>query len=130
MVRRQVDPMMVVTMRWIARIVGTLMVVLFAVFFVGESLGGDGPFPVGSLTLVEWLEMVALLIMSAGALLAWRWEALGGALSLGGGLAFNVVESLGGGGVELTWFAVVFVVIGGLFLACSYLSESAIRERV
>jgi uncharacterized membrane protein YhdT len=119
----QADSMMITLMRWLARLVGALMVVLFVVFFVGESLGGDAP---GHLTLGEWLEMAALLIMLAGALLAWRWEAVGGALSLGGGLAFNVVESLGGGRVELVWFAVAFMVVGALFLLCGY--HSARRE--
>jgi hypothetical protein len=129
MLHRQADPMAIAIIRWLARIGGALMVVLIAVFFVGESLGGDGPLPVGSLAVGECLEMAALLIMAAGALLAWRWEAVGGALSLGGGLAFNAVESLGGGRVELVWFALVFVVIGGLFLLCSYLSVASIRRR-
>jgi hypothetical protein len=129
MAGRQTDPMAIVAMRWLARIAGALMVVLFLVFLVGESLGGDGPFPLGLLTLEEQIEMAALLAMAAGALLAWRWEAVGGALSLGGGLAFNVVESLGGGRVELVWFALVFVVIGGLFLVCGYWSAPPIRGR-
>jgi hypothetical protein len=129
MTHRQVDPTAVAVIRWLARISGALMAVLFVVFFVGESLGGDGPFPPGPLTVGEWLEMAALLVMSAGALLAWRWEAVGGALSLGGGLAFNAVESLSGGRIELVWFAMVFVVVGGLFLLCSYLSASPIRRR-
>jgi hypothetical protein len=121
--------MAIAVIRWLARLGGALMVILFVVFFVGESLGGDGPFLPGPLTVGEWLEMATLLIMAAGALLAWRWEAVGGALSLGGGLAFNVVESLSGGRVALVWFALVFVVIGGLFLVCGYLSASAIRRR-
>jgi hypothetical protein len=126
---QQLDQTTIVVMRWIARIVGALMAVLFVVFFVGESLGGDGWFSSGQLTLVEWLEVAALLVMSAGVLLAWRWEVVGGALSLGGGLAFNVVESLGGGQVEPVWFAVVFVVVGVLFLVCSYSSATSIRKQ-
>ena len=124
---QQFDPTAIAVMRWLPRLAGALLVVLFVVFFIGESLGGEGLIPPVRLTLTEWLEIVALLVMSAGALLAWRWEALGGALSLGGGLAFNLVESLGGGRVELVWFAVVFMVVGGLFLVCSYLSMLSIR---
>jgi hypothetical protein len=126
---QQLDSMSIIVMRWLARLVGALMVVLFVVFFIGESFSGEGLFPPARLTLTEWLEIAALLVMSAGALLAWRWEAAGGALSLGGGLAFNVVESLGGGRVELVWFAIIFVVIGGLFLLCNYLPAPSIRGR-
>jgi hypothetical protein len=126
---QQLDQTTIVVIRWIARIVGALMVVLFVVFFVGESLSGEGWFSSGPLTPVEWFEVAALLVMSAGVLLAWRWEAAGGTLSLGGGLAFNVVESLGGGRVEPVWFAVVFVVVGVMFLVCSYSSAASLRER-
>jgi hypothetical protein len=126
---QQLDQTTIVVVRWFARIVGALMVALFVVFFVGESLGGAGSSSIGRLTPIEWLEVAALLVMSAGVLLAWRWEVAGGALSLGGGLAFNVVESLGGGQVEPVWFAVVFVVVGVMFLVCGYSSAALLRRQ-
>jgi len=126
---QQPDSTTIVVIRWLARIVGALMVVLVVVFFVGESLGGGGSLSPARLTPVEWFEVAALLVMSVGTLLAWRWEALGGALSLGGGLAFNIVESLSKGWVEPVWFAVVFAVVGMMFLVCSYSSAASIRRQ-
>lgn len=110
-------PSLVITItRWAARIIGALMVALFLFFFVAEGLMPNEPGP--GLTLGESLEMIATFVMVVGAIAAWRWEALGGWLCLGGGIFFNVVESIGRGRFPLVWFPMVFVLIGLAFLLC------------
>ena len=105
-----------IIIRWTARVVGTLMVALFVIFFVGESLIAGEPFPIFQLTTEETLESLAVVVMSIGALIAWRWELLGGWLCIGGGLLFNGVESIGDRAVSILWFPTVFVIVGVLFV--------------
>jgi hypothetical protein len=112
--------------RWAARIAGTLMVLLFVFMFVGEAAMASEPFP--GLTTVEALEMAAVVVMLVGTLLAWRWETLGGAMTLAGGIFFIIVESLQENRLRPVWFAAVFAVVGAIFIACR-LADNA-RRRV
>jgi hypothetical protein len=115
-------PGLIVTIaRWAARIIGALMVLLFAVMFIGEAVMVSEPFP--GLTLVESLEMAAVVVMLAGALMAWRWEILGGALCLAGGIFFVIVESVQENRLRLVWFPVVFAAIGVTFILCRLASR-------
>ena len=105
-------------LRWGARLTGMGMVILFLVFFIGESWDHPAPLPFVSLGIEESLEMVATLVMAVGALVGWRRERLGGWLSLLGGLGFVVIESLGSGHLDLVWFPLVFAAVGAAFLVC------------
>lgn len=69
--------------RWVARIVGSLLVMMVLAFMIGEGL--PNPLVMSSIELATSL---AFLIMIVGLLLAWRREGLGGALTVGGFLAF------------------------------------------
>jgi hypothetical protein len=106
-------------LRWGARVVGTLMVALLLFFFIGDTLSGEGPFPIRGLPISERLELFATAVMALGAVLAWRWEFLGGSLCVIGGLGFNLVESLSEGRLRLVWFPVVFIVVGVIFGLCA-----------
>src|SRR5581483_3603595 len=65
--------------RWAARILGTLLVLFFLFFIVGEGL----PAP-SELSSVEKLQFAGLAAILAGLLLAWKWEGLGGVLGVAG----------------------------------------------
>lgn len=120
-------PSLIITIAlWAARIIGALTVLLFAVVFIGEVVMASEPFP--GLTLVESLEMAAVVVMLAGALLAWRWEILGGALCLAGGIFFNIVESVQENRLLLVWFPVVFAAIGVTFILCRLASRPRGQE--
>jgi hypothetical protein len=65
--------------RWIALILGSLMVLLFLAFFFGE-----GPPRLSALTAVDGLLFAAMGALFLGLALAWKWEGLGGLLSVAG----------------------------------------------
>ncbi len=66
-------PSAVGVLRWFARLVGVLLLLLLAAFAVGEGL----PNPLAMLTAEQWLS-VALLVMVAGLIVAWKWHASAG----------------------------------------------------
>ena len=102
--------------RWTARILGTLLLLLIAVFTIGEGV----PNPLHGL-LRENLLTVAMLTMIVGQIAAWKWERIGGLLILGGYILFAVVNH----GVQ---FNVVFgpwLLTGLLYLACGLMKSKA-----
>jgi len=73
-------------LRWTARILGTLFVLLVLVFAVGEGL----PRP-SMLTPRDKMMFLALGLMLAGLVLAWKWAGRGGLLALAGYLLFTAI---------------------------------------
>lgn len=73
--------------RWVARIFGTLMVLLFLVLFFGE-----GPPRFSQFTTREWLIFFAWVVLELGLILAWVWEGLGGLLTLAGFLFLGLLD--------------------------------------
>lgn len=69
----------VTALRWTARIVGTAILVLIAAIAIGEGVPNllAQPLPVNLL-------FVAMLTMVVGLIAAWKWEGIGGLLTLGG----------------------------------------------
>jgi len=74
------------TLRWTARILGTLFVLLILVFAIGEGL----PKP-SILRSRDKLMFLALGLMLIGLVLAWKWAGVGGLLTLAGYLAFHAI---------------------------------------
>ncbi len=73
-------------LRWTARVLGTLLVLLVVVLMIGEGV----PKP-SILTAPEKLMFAPLIVMLLGLILAWRWEGTGGTLALSGYLLFGVL---------------------------------------
>jgi len=73
-------------LRWTARILGTLLVLLVVVFLIGEGV----PKP-SMLTASEKLMCGSSVAMLLGLIVAWRWEGIGGALALSGYLFLGVL---------------------------------------
>lgn len=73
--------------RWIPRVVGTLLFVMIILFVVGEGI----PNPMKQ-SLVLRIEMLAMFIMWLGLLIAWKSELIGGMLVLLGYTSFCAVE--------------------------------------
>lgn len=115
-------PKLITTGRWMARVAGTLLVMLFLVIFIGEALGADDPSALLRLSTTEYLEFAAVGVMLTGAILAWWRELTGGALCIAGGLLFVAVESWADGQLSLVWFPVAFALIGAAFAVVSRLS--------
>ncbi|MGE3317416.1 MAG: hypothetical protein AB7O26_20055, partial [Planctomycetaceae bacterium] len=72
--------------RWTARITGFLIVGVFLLFLIGEG------FDPRKLTGAEIPQHAALLVALFGMLLLWKWELLGGALSIAGMIAFYAIN--------------------------------------
>jgi hypothetical protein len=91
--------------RWAARILGTLMVLLFITFALGEGL----PAP-SQLTSIEKLQFVGVIGIVVGLLLAWKWEGLGGLLGVAG---FILLVALSRSHLRMWvfWFPAVVVLV-------------------
>jgi hypothetical protein len=111
--------------RWVGRVLGALIGGLFLAFFVGETLSSPGGLGGLRLTLAEAVEVAAVVTALVGIVVGWRREALGGALSVAGGLAFIAAESVDDGAMRLVWFPLVFVVVGALYLLGKHLTSPA-----
>jgi len=73
-------------LRWAARILGTLFVLLILVFLVGE--GPPKPSMLGARD--RWM-FLALGVMLIGLVLAWKWAGIGGLLAFAGYLLFIAI---------------------------------------
>ena len=72
--------------RWMARVLATLLVAMVVMFLVGE---GVDP---AALRPVDWTGMAALALLCAGLLLGWKREVAGGGLALAGLAAMYAIE--------------------------------------
>ncbi len=104
--------------RWIARSSGLLLLALVISIAIGEGLAGE-PLPtLRTMSLQEMLLWAAMAVMVLGTVVAWRWEGVGGAMTVGGALLFTAVNSIASGYLRINWVILVFTMIGLLFMAC------------
>ncbi|MEA2063375.1 MAG: hypothetical protein U9P14_06740 [Gemmatimonadota bacterium] len=107
----------VTILRWIARVLGTLLCMLIAAFAIGEGF----PDPL-TLSLPEQLLFAGMITMLLGLIAAWRWEFIGGVLILVGYTFFMVVEQ------RIIFFNIVFgplLITGILYLFCWWRTRKA-----
>ena len=107
----------VLVTRWVARIwsLGPILFILAEIVFPHAEEGVEVP-------LTDWLNLSLLFISVIGLALAWRWERLGGWLSLITLVALTIVFVIN---VERSFPAVLFFLLGigtpaVLFLISSY----------
>jgi peptidoglycan/LPS O-acetylase OafA/YrhL len=107
-------------MRWVARILALIAVGLF-VFFAVEL--GSKVFPALSWGPQGIPLLVAVAVAMAGVLVAWRWELVGGVMTVAGVAAIMALVCLGSG-TDMFFCAFLFtlplLLAGGLFLACCW----------
>ena len=75
------SPLLATTLRWVARILGGLIVVFWGMFLVAHLVGDAGT----SSRPMAWQDyaIVASLVTSlVGLVLAWKWEGIGAAITL------------------------------------------------
>ncbi|MEX1378380.1 MAG: hypothetical protein AB1Z23_13020 [Eubacteriales bacterium] len=101
-------------LRWTTRILGLLIVLLFAVFFIGEA---DFSEPI-HLTIAEiFLILCIPVTLIIGIIIAWKKEILGGIIIVFSILAFNIVSMISEGFTfELEMG--LFLFIGLLYIIC------------
>jgi hypothetical protein len=98
---------MVNVIRWIARVLAVLLIMLFVTMAFGEGLPNSS-----ILTRPEKLGFLALFLMVAGLVSALRWELVGGILTLAGYSLFALINHE----VIISWAFSLFPVAGILFL--------------
>jgi len=76
----------VTAVRWSARVAGTFLAGFFLVFLIAHAADGV---PRG-LSRPDAIALLAIVVMVAGLLAAWRWEGAGAVLVLGGFAAMAV----------------------------------------
>ncbi|NIV28046.1 MAG: hypothetical protein GWN58_00645 [Anaerolineae bacterium] len=112
-------------MRWTARILALLAVGLF-VFFAVEV--GSRVFPTLSWGPQGIPLMVALVVALAGVVVAWRWELVGGIMTVAG-VAGIMALVCAGSGTDMLFCAFLFtlplLVAGALYLGCCYRTRMA-----
>lgn len=105
---------MVTIIRWAARVLAVLLVMLFVTMAFGEGV----PSP-WILTRPEKYAFLALFVMLAGLVSAMRWELVGGILILVGYALFALINQE----LVISWAFTLFPVAGILFLLSWALSR-------
>jgi len=109
-----------VTTRWIARTWSILSLLFVSAFFLGEVLSGAGPKPTP-------IELVGLLLwpigVTAGLVVAWFHEALGGLLATGFLIAFCLWNVLVSGRMPQSLFFYFIAAPALIFLLAAFLSR-------
>jgi hypothetical protein len=112
-------------MRWTARILALLAVGLFVLFAVEL---GSRVFPTLSWGPQGIPLMVALAVALAGVVVAWRWELVGGIMTVAG-VAGIMALVCAGSGTDMLFCAFLFtlplLVAGALYLGCCYRTRMA-----
>jgi hypothetical protein len=102
----------ITVLRWIARIMGTLLLLLIATIAIGEGFPNPLAQPLDVILL-----FAAMLTMVVGLIVAWKWEGVGGLLILGGFTFFAIVNH----GIQLNLAFGPILVVGMLYLLCACL---------
>jgi tRNA A-37 threonylcarbamoyl transferase component Bud32 len=109
---RTASPLVIRVLRWTARLLGTLLLLLFAVFVVAEGIPPAAAQPGG-----VQIELAAMLLMWIGLAIGWRWEGWAALLTLSAFGMFNLVEGLAGQVLRLSPFHLV-ALVGILYGVC------------
>ena len=94
--------------RWTACILGTLMFLLFLAFFFGE-----GPPDLSRLTSTERLQFLGMAALFLGLVIAWKWEGLGGLITVGG---FTFLVAISASHLRM-WAFCVPAIVGAVHIA-------------
>ena len=103
---RAKPPIMVLTIRWIARVWSIASIGLVLLIAVGELIYPHAPAP------AAFRDLVGLFFFPfgtcVGMILAWRWEGLGGGITVGSLLAFYAaLRVMDGRFPRGPWFALI-----------------------
>ena len=93
--------------RWTACIAGTLLFLLFLAFFFGE-----GPPDLSRLTSTERLQFLGIAALFLGLVISWKWEGLGGLVSVAG---FTFLVAIDASHLR-TWALCVPAVVGAVHI--------------
>jgi hypothetical protein len=107
--------------RWIGRVIGLLIVALTVSFAIGEGMPNPFTQPV-----VVQIGFLALALILGGILAGWRWELLGGAVSLLGWSLFVLAEIRSPR--NMNWFISALGLPGALYVTSALLRRCQERR--
>lgn len=106
------------TPRIIARVVSAIIVVFALIMFIGETMESAKRATSSPMTLYMFLQLALFAIGLLGLALAWKWELIGGIISL---LAFITIFIVNPS--ALLWPMFIFPANAILFIAVAYRSK-------
>lgn len=116
---------LVITIRWMARIIGTLAVAVFLVFFVADCVN-KGRIAIGSdRVLMTAFQLLAFIGLS----IAWKWEGIGGATALGGLIGFNIFAPASAAKAGIFVITGLYGLPALLFLFCWFRTRTRIHPK-
>jgi hypothetical protein len=113
--------------RWIARISAGLTAALILIIFIGEGIS-EGFESLLHLSTRESLMMVAFFAVWLGLVLGWRWELYGALLTIGGLIAFYLLDYLFSGTFPRGPFFLLFAAPSLLFFYCGLQERKAASD--
>lgn len=102
--------------RWIARGLGLLLILLTLVPLLGGGVIGGGMPTLLAVDLCAGCLSLALITASLGIAVAWRWETIGAILIISSTLLFEGIHAIAGGSWRFTPLDSLFYLVGLLFL--------------
>ena len=109
--------------RWIARAGAGLTAVFILFFFLAHAVT-DGVTPLLYLTARETAMMAAFAAVWLGLVVGWKWDMVGGLLTVGGVIAFYALDYLFSGMFPRGAYFLVFALPGVLFLYCGVMEAA------
>jgi len=100
---------------WVARVLGTLLVLMVVAFAIGEGLP-----PVFRMRGTEALQMAGFGLMLAGLLAAWKWPLAGGIVTVAGFAAFQAAEVTANHRLATAWPFALFLAAGFLHILSAW----------
>jgi len=111
--------------RWVARITGTALGALLFLQAAGHLVNEEGLYNPFIEPVHVTLRLVGLFATFAGAIVAWKWEGIGGVLIIAGLLPYNVSQ----GKVWFGGWAGVLQLVAVGFIVCWFLRKPAATGR-
>jgi hypothetical protein len=108
--------------RWTARVWALIIVAIILFMFIAHAVT-DGIGPLVKLTLRESLMMAAFLITTISLALGWKWELVGGSLTLTGMAAFYIIDFVFSGTFPQGNFFLIIAFPGVLYLIAGLLNN-------
>lgn len=108
-----------IVLRWTARVLSLLSIAVILLFLIGE---GFNPLRI---TATEWALLLCFpFTVMIGFVIAWRNEALGGLIAVGGLLGFYIIHAIvAAGHLPSGWAYLMFASPGFLFLLSAMLTR-------
>lgn len=115
--------MTVIIMRWIARILGSAGVALVMLFVIAHLFNPEGS---GSPTFGEAVGLFFFPFgVCLGLIIAWKWEGLGGMITIVSIVGFHLTMLAVGGSLDINLFIDALAAPGFLFLIAWFLSRGS-----